>query len=230
MSRDSSIAPRSAFARSLAAPFALPFALPLALLALAVPARAEIESQARRTLNADGSVSLTYSTPVDELGTVFGLDLSRGATSAAPAVGTASGDIGGTAYAKVLLSRLPDWMVWEKGAVNVSVDPNDARSKVATTFSRSVTLTDGLAATLADTYQLASGSDAWETGKSVSLHVTDTGTTVSLAAKASSETSAFLPTLSAQQKLAGGVSVTTSVSDTGSSLNRSITAGFSHRW
>ena len=88
----------------------------------------------------------------------------------------------------------------------------------------------GLAATVADTYTVATGSDAWETDKSVSLNLTDMGTSLSVIAKATQETRSFLPTLSAQQKVLGDLSVTTALTDTGSSLAKSITAGFSHRW
>ncbi|MFG1344508.1 hypothetical protein V5F59_06425 [Xanthobacter autotrophicus DSM 431] len=201
--------------------------LPL-LLAAALPARAD--GTAKSSLNADGTTSLTYSSNLDAVGTVFGMDLSAAAASAAPAVSSGAGDLGGTAYARMSLQSLPDWMLWQKGTVNLSVNPSDAQSKVATTFSRTVPIGAGLAATVADTYTVATGSDAWETDKSVSLNLTDMGTSLSVIAKATQETRSFLPTLSAQQKVLGDLSVTTALTDTGSSLAKSITAGFSHRW
>ncbi|MEP9353366.1 hypothetical protein ABLE93_07185 [Xanthobacter sp. KR7-65] len=201
--------------------------LPVLVLAV-VPARAE--GEAKRTLNADGTVSMTYATPVDEYGAVIGIDLSKAAGSVAPSVVQGAGDLGGTAYAKVTLAHLPDWMVWEKGAVNISVDPNDAHSKVATTFSRDIPLSGALAATLADSYQIANGSEAWATDKSLSLKLNETGTTFAIATRATSDTQQFLPSVSARQQLAGNLSVTAAIADTGSTLNRSITAGFTHRW
>ncbi|MDI4662840.1 hypothetical protein K9U40_00580 [Xanthobacter autotrophicus] len=203
--------------------------VPVVLVA-AVPARADSSSETKKTLNADGSVSMTYWSAVEDIGTVFGMDLSKAAASAAPAVASGASDLGGTAYAKVTLSQLPDWLLWQKGTVNVSLDPNGATGKVATTLSRTVTLSSGLDATLADTYRVASGSETWETDKSVSLKLVETGTTFSLATKATQETPTLLPSLSAQQKVLGDVTVTTSIADTGSTLNKSITAGFSHRW
>lgn len=195
----------------------------------AAPALAD-GTEAKTALKADGSTSLTYSTPVEDYGAVVGLDLSAAGSSVAPTVGQSADGLGGTAYAKVTVDRLPDWMVWEKGTVNVSVDPNDAASKLATTFERSMSLTSGLAATLADTYQVKVGSQAWETDKSLSLKLTETGTTFAVAAKTTSTSPQFLPTVSAQQQLAPDLTVTTSVADTGSTLNKSITAGFTHRW
>ncbi|MDI4655679.1 hypothetical protein [Xanthobacter autotrophicus] len=203
--------------------------LPVVLFA-AAPVRADGGSETRKTLNADGSVSMTYWSAVEDIGTVFGMDLSRSATSAAPVVTSGASDLGGTAYARVTLSQLPDWLLWQKGTVNVSLDPAGATGKVATTFSRTVTLASGLDATLADTYRVASGAEAWETDKSVSLKLVETGTTFSLATKATQETPALLPSVSAQQKVLGDITVTTAVADTGATLNKSITAGFTHRW
>lgn len=194
-----------------------------------VPAHAD-GTEARSALKADGSTALTYSTPVQDYGAVVGLDLSAASSSVAPAVGQSADSLGGTAYAKVTISRLPDWMVWQKGTVNVSVDPNDAASKLVTTFERTLPLGSSLAATLADTYQVKAGSQAWETDKSLSLKLVDTGTTFALSTKATSDTPQLLPTLSAQQQLAPELTLTTSVADTGSTLNKSITAGFTHRW
>lgn len=203
--------------------------LSAALLA-ASPAVADPVVTTKNVLNANGSTSMTYSSAVDELGTVFGMDLSAAAPSAAPLPAAGRSDLGGTAYAKVSLSALPDWLLWQKSSVNLSVDASDGTSKVATTFSRTFTLSDGLDATVADTYAVASRSEAWATDKSVSLKLVETGTSVSLATKATQETPNFLPTLSAQQKVFGDIAVTTSVADTGGTLNKSITAGFSHRW
>ena len=194
-----------------------------------VPARAD-GNEAKSTLKADGSTALTYSTPVQDYGAVVGLNLSATSSSAAPTVGQSADGLGGTAYAKVTISSLPDWMVWQKGTVNVSVDPNDAASKLATTFERTIPLGSSLAATLADTYQVQAGSQAWETDKSLSLKLVDTGTTFAVSTKATSDAPQLLPTVSAQQQLAPELTLTTSVADTGSTLNKTITAGFTHRW
>lgn len=206
--------------------------LALALAATACgPAFADPAVVTKNTLNANGTTSMTYSSAMDEIGTVFGMDLSAAAVSAAPVTGTDASTLSGTAYAKVNLAALPDWMLWQKSSVNLSMNAADGAGKVATTFSRTVPLVSGLDATVADTYSVQRGTtESWETDKAVSLTVKDTGTTVSLATKATQETPNFLPTLSAQQRVVGDLAVTTSVADTGTNLNKSITAGFSRRW
>lgn len=215
----------SAIARRLAALFP-----PLALVLAAAPALADGQGEAKRTLNADGTTSYSYSSPLDDLGAVVGMDLSRAASSAAPTVSAGASDLGGTAYARFALPDLPAWMLWQKGTVNLTVDPTDAHSKVATTFSRTVSLGDGLDAILADTYKLNPTTQAWETDKSVSLKLAETGTTFSLGARASADAPNLAPKLSAQQKVLGAINVTTSITESGSSLNRSLTAGFSQKW
>lgn len=203
---------------------------PLVLTLAPGPVLADGKAEARRTLNADGSTSYSYSSPLDDLGAVVGMDLSRAASSVAPAVATGASDLGGTAYARFALPDLPSWMLWQKGTVHVSVDPVDARGKLGTTFSRTVSLADGLDATLADTYKLNGAAEGWETDKSLSVKLTETGTTFSVGARASHDAPNLAPTVSAQQKVLGAINVTTSVSESGSNPNRTITAGFSQKW
>lgn len=203
---------------------------PLTVALAAGPALADGKVEAKRTLNADGTTSYSYSSALDDLGAVFGMDLSRAASSAAPTVAAGASDLGGTAYAKFALPELPAWMLWQKSTVNLTIDPTDAHSKVGTTFSRTVSLGEGLDATLADTYKVNATTQAWETDKSLSLKLAETGTTFSLGARATADAPTLAPTLSAQQKVLGNINVTTSVAESGSSLTRSITAGFSQRW
>ncbi|WP_234049880.1 MULTISPECIES: hypothetical protein [unclassified Xanthobacter] len=187
---------------------------------------------AKRTLNADGTTTMTYSGEVSDYGTLFGLDMSADKTSVAPVAQAGNDTVSGTAYAKVTLSALPDWLMWQKGAVNVAVSPTDEESRLGTTLSRTWTVNDGLKAELADTYQLdRSGStNGWQMNKSLSMTSVATDTTFSVGARLTDEASRVLPSVSAQQKVLGGIQVTTTVADTGSDINKSITAGFSHRW
>lgn len=187
---------------------------------------------AKRTLNADGSTSMTYSGEVSDLGTQVGLDMSAAKTSVAPVVQPGTDTVNGTAYAKVTLSALPDWLLWQKGAVNIAVSPTEEESRVGTTLSRSWTVNDGLKAELADSYQVGRTGTAngWQMDKSLSVTGLATDTTVSVGARLTDETQRPLPSISAQQKVLGGIQVTTTLADTGSDINKSITAGFSHRW
>lgn len=202
------------------------------VLLLAVAAQAQTAVTAKRTLNADGTTSMTYASDVPDLATQVGLDMSTAKSSVAPVAQPGGETVNGTAYAKVTLAALPDWLLWQKGAVNITVSPTEEESKVGTTLSRSWTINDGLKAELADTYQLgrSGATNGWQMNKSLSVQNTDTRTTVSLGASATDETQRLLPSLSAQQKVFGDLHVTTTVADTGGDINKSITAGFSHRW
>ena len=198
----------------------------------AAPALAQTKSESKRTENKDGSASLDFSNEVADLGTKVGLSVSEPAVDpmADPAAGQAA--LSGSAYAKVAVKALPDWAFWQKGAVDVAVNPADETSKVATSLTRSVGIGSGLTATLKDSYSFERGaaSEAWETDKSLSLKLEDTRTTVSVGAKTTQDQAGWLPSVSAQQELAQGFNVTTSVSDTGSEIAKSVTAGFKHRW
>lgn len=218
-------------------PIRLVPALVMSSLAALGASAAHAQSSAKRTLNADGSTSMTYSQDValldlDGLGTQVGLDMSAAKTSVAPAPQAAANTVSGTAYAKVSAAELPDWLLWQKGAVNIALSPTDEESRVGTTFSRSWTINDGMKAVLADSYEVdRSASDTgWQTSKSISLANSATGTTVALSASANDEAQRLLPSISAQQKVLGALQVTTTVADNGSDIDKSITAGFSHRW
>lgn len=200
-------------------------------LVFAGAAQADSGTTTSRSLNADGSTSMRYEQQLADLAQV-GVNLSTEASSVVPTSVAGTQTVSGGAFAKVSVNDLPNWLLWQKGAVNVAVSPTD-ESKLGTTLSRSWTLYEGLKAELSDSYALArssSGSGAWQTDKALSLKLTETGTTVSVAASASEATPQLLPSISAQQKVFGALNVTTTVADTGSELNKSITAGFSHRW
>ncbi|WP_454916417.1 hypothetical protein [Xanthobacter sediminis] len=199
---------------------------------MATSAHAQTAVTAKRTLNADGSTSMTYAGEVPDLGTQVGLDMSAARTSVAPVAQAGTDAVSGTAYAKVTLSALPDWLLWQKGAVNVAVSPTEEESRVGTTLSRSWTVNDGLKAELADSYQVGrtGSANGWQMDKSLSVTGLATDTTVSVGARLTDDAQRLLPSVSAQQKVLGGIQVTTTVADTGADINKSITAGFSHRW
>lgn len=204
----------------------------IALALAASPALAETKSESKRTENKDGSTSLDFSNEVADLGTKVGVAVTEPAASsiADPVAGQEA--LSGSAYAKVAVKTLPDWMFWQKGAVDLTVNPADETSKISTSFSRSVGVGGGITATLKDSYSFerAAASEAWETDKSVSVKLEDTRTTLSVGAKTGQDQAGWLPSLSAQQEIASGFNVTTKVSDTGSEIDKSVTAGFKHRW
>lgn len=203
-----------------------------ALIISAGPALADVTSQSKLTENKDGTTSLVFSNEVSDLGAKVGINVTEPAVdSLADPVAGQEGN-SGSAFAKVTAKSLPDWMIWQKNTVDVSVSPADETSKVATTFSRTVTINPGVKATLSDTYAVSrTGSeDSWETDKTLSVKLEDTSTTFSVGTKAAEGTDHWMPSLSASQQIVEGFKVTTTVADTGDTLNRSVTASFTHRW
>lgn len=203
-----------------------------ALAVSAMPAFADVKSDAKLTENKDGSTSMVFSNEVADLGTKVGIKVTEPAAEslADPVAGQEANS--GAAFAHVAAKRLPDWMIWQKGAVDVTVNPSEDTSKVATTFERTVSIHPGVKATLSDTYAVSrsGASDTWETDKSLSVKLVETETTFSVGTKATDESSRWMPTVSASQQIVDGLKVTTSVADTGSDLNKSVTASFTHRW
>ncbi len=206
--------------------------LPALLTSFSVGA-AEPSSSASRSLNANGSTSMNYSTRLNDIGATFGLDMSAPAASVAPHPVQGTEKVSGTAYARVPLSNLPDWLMWQKGSVNVVVNPTAEESRIGTNFSRTWTVTEGLKATLADSYAVShslSGNSSWKTDKSLSVKLEDTGTTLSVATTATDSAQNLQHRISARQDIFGNLNITTSVTDNGSTLDKSIRAGLSHRW
>lgn len=208
-------------------------ALPVLLTPFCALADDVLSASSRQALNANGSTSMNYSTELSGLGTSFGLDMSAPAKSVAPQTIQGTEKVTGTAYARVSLASLPDWLIWQKGAVNMVVNPTAEESRIGTSFSRTWAVNDGVKATLADSYSVAhslSGTSSWKTDKSLSVKLEDTGTTLSVGASTTDSATQILPRVTARQDIFGNLNVTTSVADNGSTLDKSIRAGLSHRW
>ncbi len=200
----------------------------------------DIKTEITRTAHADGSSAVSVaSTPVWLDGTKFGLDLSVAAASVAtvqpnkPLPWAATDASSAAAWAQMSLPTQAEWLPWEQTTLDMRVDPTQDSSRLGTTFTRSWVVWDHVTASFNDSYALTRNLDqggGWETGKSVSLDLKDTGTRVSVAANTSSSDHAWLPSATAQQQLFGPLSLTTSVADTGSEITKSITASFRHTW
>ncbi|MEP9367151.1 hypothetical protein [Xanthobacter sp. VNH20] len=220
-----------------------PVCVPLILVAVgSAPAAAqEVATRVSRTANADGSASVTAAGALSGWSAAqFGVDLS-----VAPAPITtvqprsdlpwhASDTSGAVAWAKVEMPGVSNLFFWEKGAVDVRVDPLQDKSQLGTSFSREWDLGGHISAQVSDSYAVtvapASSGEGWSSDKSVSLNVHETGTRFSLGTSVASDRRSWLPSVSAQQNLVGPLVLTTTVADTGSEINRSITAGFRSTW
>ncbi len=200
----------------------------------------DIKTEITRTAHADGSSAVSVAnTPVWLDGTKFGLDLSLAAASAVtvqpnkPLPWAATDPSAAAAWAKMSLPTQASWLPWEQTTVDMRVDPTQDSTRVGTTFTRSWVVWDHVTASFNDSYALTRNLDQggrWETGKSVSFDLKDMGTRVSVAANTSSSDHAWLPSATAEQKLLGPLSLTTTVANTGSEISKSITAGFRHTW
>ena len=139
-------------------------------------------------------------------------------------------------------------LVYDKTAIDARLDPSGEQGKVGATLSRTVPLGDHLSVILRDNYSVTSrhgeaqpltaaqtagsaSASAWNIDRSFSLNLRSTGTTLSAGRTTSSGDPQWHNKLSAEQKVFGPLSVTTSISDPGTAAtNKSISAGFKHTW
>lgn len=198
-----------------------------------------VTTRVSRTVNKDGSSAVTAAGAVREWrGAEFGVDMSLAARQGSPvpvqsASPSSQDGAGAAAWARAQIPGVATLTGWEKGSVDVRVDPVQEQGRLGTTFSREFSVTDGVSARVNDSYAVTSSADGtqqWETGKSVSVDMKSTGTTVSVGTGNRSGETRWQPSVSASQQIVGPLSVTTSVADNGDTLNKSITAGFRHAW
>ncbi len=213
----------------------------LALVMAGATARADDgKTSINREVKSDGSSSVNVSSTPGWLdGASYGVDMSLAAQPsttvqpAKPLPWTQPDSSSAAAWAKVNVPTNTDVVPWSQTTVEMRVDPTQNQGKVGTTFSRDMKVTDHMTASVNDSYSMVRNSDnasVVETGKSLSLKLDDFGTTFSVGATNTVGDKAWLPSASAEQKLIGPLSVTTSVADTGSEINKSITAGFKSKW
>jgi hypothetical protein len=172
-----------------------------------------------------------------------------------PAMGTTSGDLlrqkyspnappeqsSGSAWAAVTAPGVGS--IWDKTAIEARVDPASEQSKLGTTISKSVPLTDGYSLTLQNGYNViqqglvpvpgvpAHPSRNTETDQSAKLSIGDTGTSFTAGRTLSSTDEKWLGRVGAEQRLFDGVTISGSIGETASgATNKSISAGFKKSW
>ena len=133
--------------------------------------------------------------------------------------------------------------IWDKTAIEARVDPLQDQSKLGTSLSKSLSLSEQYSLTLQNGYnviQQGSGPAPglaghplrnYETEQSARLSIVDTGTSFSAGQTLSSTDDKWLRKVGAEQKLFGGVSISGSIGETplGTS-SKSISAGFKRSW
>jgi hypothetical protein len=133
--------------------------------------------------------------------------------------------------------------IWDKTSVEARVDPGAEQSKLGTSLSKSVPLSDSYSLTLQNGYNLiqqglvpvpgvpAHPSRNYETDQSAKLSIGDSGTSLSAGRTLSSNDDRWLGKIGAEQKLFDAVTVTGTIGETATgATSKSISAGFKRSW
>jgi hypothetical protein len=147
----------------------------------------------------------------------------------------------GTAWAAITVPGLGS--IWDKTAVEARVDPAQEQSRLGTSLSKSLPLSEQYSLTLQNGYNViqqgvvpAPGIPghpvrAYETDQLARLSLTDTGTSLIAGQTLSSTDDKWLRKVGAEQKLFDGVSISGSIGETASGAsNKSLSAGFKRSW
>ena len=148
---------------------------------------------------------------------------------------------GGSAWAAITAPGVGS--IWDKTAVEARVDPGQEQSKLGTSVSKSLPLSEQYSLTLQNGYNViqqgvvpvpgiaAHPSRNYQTEQSAKLSITDTGTSLVAGQTLSTTDDKWLRKIGAEQKLFGDVSVSATVGETPQGVtNKSLTAGFRHSW
>lgn len=133
--------------------------------------------------------------------------------------------------------------IWDKTAVEARVDPSQEQSKLGTTLSKSVPLSEQYSLTLQNGYNLIQQGivpvpgivsrpvRSYETDASAKLSIADTGTSFMAGQTLSTNDDKWLRKIGAEQKLFDGVTVSGSIGETPTgATNKSFSAGFKRSW
>ncbi len=147
----------------------------------------------------------------------------------------------GTAWASITAPGVD--AIWDKTAVEARVDPSQDQSKLGTSLSKSVPLTDRYSLTLQNGYDfieqgaipgvgmIGHTARSYDTDQSATLNIADTGTSFTAGQSLSSTDERWLRRIGAEQKLFGGVSISGSIGENPvGPPNRSLTAGYRQSW
>jgi hypothetical protein len=147
----------------------------------------------------------------------------------------------GTAWAAITAPGVGS--IWDKTAVEARVDPGQEQTKLGTSLSKSLPLSEQYSLTLKNDYNvieqgivpvpgiISRPTRSYETDQSAKLSVTDTGTSLVAGQTLSSTEDKWLRKVGAEQKLFDGVTISGSVGETSTgAVNKSLSAGFKRSW
>jgi hypothetical protein len=133
--------------------------------------------------------------------------------------------------------------IWDKTAVEARVDPSQEQSKLGTSLSKSLPLSEQYSLTLQNGYNVIQqgimpvtgmpGHPArnYEVDRSAKLSIADTGTSLIAGQTLSSADDKWLGKIGAEQRLFDGVSISGSIGQTPlGTTNKSLSAGFKRSW
>jgi hypothetical protein len=147
----------------------------------------------------------------------------------------------GTAWAAITAPGVGS--IWDKTAVEARVDPGQEQSRLGTSLSKSLPLSEQYSLTLQNGYNVIQQgivavpgipghpARSYETEQSAKLSIADTGTSLIAGQTLSSADDKWLRKIGAEQKLFDGVSITGSIGETAQGISsKSLTAGFKRSW
>ena len=147
----------------------------------------------------------------------------------------------GTAWAAITAPGVAS--IWDQTAVEARVDPGSEQSKLGTSLSKSVPLSEQYSLSLRNDYNLiqqgivpvpgivSHPARSSETDQSARLSIADTGTSFYAGQTLSTSDDKWLRKVGAEQKLFDGVTISGSIGETPSgAASKSLSAGFKRSW
>jgi hypothetical protein len=133
--------------------------------------------------------------------------------------------------------------IWDKTSVEARVDPGSEQSRIGTSLSKSLPISEQTSLTLKNDYNLiqqgfvpvpgivSHPTRNQETDQSAKLSFTDTGTSLVAGQTSSASDDKWLRKVGAEQKLFDGVTISGSIGETPSgAASKSLSAGFKRSW
>jgi hypothetical protein len=143
----------------------------------------------------------------------------------------------GTAWAAITAPGVAS--IWDQTSVEARVDPGSEQSRLGTSLSKSLPLSEQYSVTLKNDYNLiqqgivpvpgivSHPARSYETDQSAKLSIADTGTSLIAGQTLSTSDDKWLRKVGAEQKLFDGVTISGSIGETPSgTANKSLSAGF----
>jgi hypothetical protein len=147
----------------------------------------------------------------------------------------------GTAWAAITAPGVGS--IWDQTTVEARVDPGSEQSKLGTSLSKSVPISEQYSLTLRNDYNLiqqgivpvpgiiSHPARSAETDQSARLSIADTGTSFIAGQTLSTSDDKWLRKVGAEQKLFEGVTISGSIGETPSgAASTSLSAGFKRSW